>query len=110
MPVQVTYEGWNFDIATGLLAALLAVALWRGRPSARWVSAWNGLALVLLAIVVVTAALSMPTPFQQFTAAPTTAAVATFPMIWLPTVLVQAALLGHLLVLRRLRMPKPISP
>ncbi|MEM6325628.1 MAG: hypothetical protein AAF791_00785 [Bacteroidota bacterium] len=103
LPVQVTYEGWNYDIATGLLALLLAGALWRTRVPRAWVAAWNGLGLVLVAVVVSTAVLSLPTPFQQFTAEPTTVAVvSTVPLIWLPTVLVQAAVLGHVLVFRRL--------
>jgi len=101
LPVQVTYAGWNYDIVTGLLAAALAVALWRGAGGPRWVALWNGLGLVLLAIVVVTAALSLPTPVQQFE--PSTAQVTTFPLVWLPSVLVMAAFLGHLLVIRRLR-------
>ncbi|GAB5535911.1 MAG: hypothetical protein Rubg2KO_21600 [Rubricoccaceae bacterium] len=102
LPVQITYTGWNFDIVTGLLAAVLAVALWRGVGGPRWVAAWNALGLVLLAIVVGTGLLSLPTPIQQFE--PSTVAITTFPMIWLPTVLVMAALLGHLLVIRHLRL------
>jgi hypothetical protein len=101
LPVQVTYAGWNYDIATGLLAAALAVALWRGTGGPRWVALWNGLGLALLAVVVVTALLSLPTPVQQFE--PSTIEVTTFPLIWLPSILVMAALLGHVLVIRRLR-------
>lgn len=101
LPVQVTYAGWNYDILTGLLAAVLAVALWRGAAGLRLVASWNALGLALLAVVVVTAVLSLPTPFQQLE--PSTEAVVTFPLIWLPSVLVMAALLGHLLVIRRLR-------
>lgn len=101
LPVQVTYAGWNYDIVTGLLAVVLAVALWRGHGGKRWVRAWNALGLVLLAVVVGTAILSLPTPMQQFE--PSTVAATTFPLIWLPSILVMAALLGHLLVIRRLR-------
>lgn len=104
LPVQVTYAGWNYDIVTGILAAALALALWRGWGGRRWVAAWNALGLALLAVVVVTAALSLPTPFQQLE--PSTEAVTTFPLVWLPSVLVMAALLGHLLVLRRLKMDR----
>lgn len=104
LPVQVTYAGWNYDIVTGLLALVLAVALWRGRGGERLVAMWNGLGLVLLAVVVGTAILSLPTPFQRFE--PSTVAATTFPLVWLPSVLVMAALLGHLLVWRRLRMDR----
>ncbi|MEM1115603.1 MAG: hypothetical protein AAF845_02330 [Bacteroidota bacterium] len=108
LPVQVTYAGWNYDIATGLLAVLLALALWRSDVPRRVVGAWNGLGLALLGIVVATAALSLPTPFQQF--APSTEAILTVPLIWLPAVLVQAAFLGHLLVIRRLRADAASGP
>lgn len=103
LPVQVTYAGWNYDVATGLLAVPLAIALWRGNVPRWLVSAWNALGLTLLLVVVATAALSLPTPFRQFTDLVSTEAILTAPLVWLPAVLVQAALLGHLLVIRRLR-------
>ena len=106
LPVQMTYEGWNFDILTGLLALVVGGLLWRGVVSERWAAAWNVLGLVLLTVVVVTAVLSLPTPFQRFTAEPTTRAVVTAPLVWLPAVLVMGALLGHLLVIRELREPR----
>lgn len=109
LPVQVTYAGWNYDIATGLLAAALAVALWRRPVSRPVVVAWNGIGLLLLGVVVATAVLSLPTPFRRFPGEPSTEVVLTAPLIWLPTVLVQAALLGHLLVARRLR-PEASAP
>ena len=102
LPVQMTYAGWNFDVASGLLAVVLAVWLWRGRAPRGTVLAWNVLGVVLLVLVIATAVLSLPTPFQRFTAEPSTAAIVTMPLIWLPAVLVQGAILGHLLVFRRL--------
>ncbi|MEM0962946.1 MAG: hypothetical protein AAGK21_10480 [Bacteroidota bacterium] len=108
LPVQVTYAGWNFDIATGLLALALAAWLRRSRVARGWVIAWNVLGLVLVLIVVATAVLSLPTPFQQFTSEPSTAAIVTdVPLIWLPSILVQAAILGHLLVFRRIASRPP---
>lgn len=103
LPVEVTYAGWNGDVLTGLLALPLSAMLWRGREARTLVAAWNALGLALLAVVVATAALSLPTPFQLVAADPSTAAVVAFPLVWLPAVLVQAAFLGHLLVFRRLR-------
>ena len=63
----------------------------------------NALGLALLAVVVTLAALSFPAPVRLFPHGPSTAAVLTSPLVWLPAVLVQAALIGHLLVIRRLR-------
>lgn len=108
IPVQMTYSGRNFDIVSGALAAVLALWLWRGRPP-RWaVVAWNVLGLVLLANVVAVAILSTPVPFRVFMNAPANLLPSTFPYVWLPTFLVQAALFGHLLVVRRLRRDRPV--
>jgi hypothetical protein len=103
IPVQMTYSGRNFDIVTGVLAAGLALWLWRGKPP-RWVVlVWNIVGLVLLANVLAVAILSTPVPFRQFMNEPANLLPSTFPYVWLPTFLVQAALFGHLLVFRALR-------
>jgi hypothetical protein len=102
IPVQMTYAGRNFDIVTGLLAAGLALWLWRGRPSRWLVAGWNILGLVLLANVLTIAILSTPVPFRVFMNEPANLLPSTFPYVWLPTFLVQAALFGHLLVFQAL--------
>jgi hypothetical protein len=102
VPIQMTYLGRNFDILSGITAALLAAWLAGGRRSRGLVLAWNLLGLVLLANIVVIAVLSTPVPFRQFLAEPANRLPAMFPYVWLPTCLVQAALLGHLLVFRAL--------
>jgi hypothetical protein len=102
MPVQMTYVGRNFDIVTGVTA--VAVALWAkiGRPS-RWVVlAWNLLGTGLLLNILVVALLSSPLPIRRFWNEPSNVWVTHAPWVWLPAVLVLAALLGHLLVFRRL--------
>ena len=60
------------------------------------------LGLALLIAIVTIAILSSPVPFRTFDAGPANTYVTGFPGVWLPAVLVQAALLGHLLVFRRL--------
>jgi hypothetical protein len=63
---------------------------------------WNLLALALLANIVVVAVLSTPVPFRSFPDGPANLLPSTFPFVWLPTCLVQAALVGHLLIMRAL--------
>ena len=99
-PVQMTYEGLNFDIFVGSTAPAMAWLVWRGKVGSYAIWAWNALGLVLLANAVVVAALSMPTEFRVFTNEPTSAFATYAPYVWLPTVLAPAALVGHLLVLR----------
>lgn len=103
LPAQMTYAGLNFDVVTGATAVALALWLAWGRAPRGLVVGWNALGSGLLLAVVAVALLSLPTPFRQFEGEPSTAAVLTFPLVWLPTFLVQAAWFGHLLVLRRLR-------
>ncbi len=103
--VQMTWSANNLDILKGVSAVVLG--LWLGlrgesQPAPRaLIWAWNLLGLGLLINIVTVAILSMPTPMRVF-AGPANTFVATFPYVWLPTVMVMAALLGHLLVARRL--------
>ena len=100
VPVEMTFEGHNFDLATGLLAAGIGAWAWAGTPP-RWiVAAWNGLGLVLLVVVVATAARSA---FGFAETTPRLTLPTTWPGVWLPAWLVQLAFLGHLLVFRALR-------
>ena len=106
IPVQMTYAGRNFDIVTGLLAAALALLLRAGRCPLWLVAAWNIIGLGLLVNVVTIAILSTPAPFRYFMNDPVNLLPSTFPYVWLPTFLVQAALFGHLVVFRALSQPK----
>lgn len=102
VPVQMTYAGRNFDIVTGLTAVALALFLRSGRRATALVLIWNLLGLALLANIVTIAVLSTPAPFRYFTDTPPHVLPSTFPFVWLPTFLVQAALFGHILVSRTL--------
>lgn len=103
MPPQMTFTGRNFDILTGLLALPLAAALRRAPQSAvPWVWLWNLAGLGLLLNVVGVAILSVPGPLRHFWNDPPNLWVATFPFVWLPTVLVPLALAGHILIFRKL--------
>ena len=100
LPVQMTFEGMNFDVVSGASALVLGlVATRRSLPG--WVyAAWNVAGLLLLATIVTIAVLSMPTALRVFENEPANRFVAEAPYVWLPTVLVTAALFGHLLVFR----------
>lgn len=104
VPVQMTWEGRNLDVVTGVTGLLLGAWLLSGRtvPYAV-VLGWNLLGLMLLANIVGTAVLSTPVSFRRFTEGPPNLLPSTFPWIWLPSFLVQVAWGSHLLVFRRLR-------
>ncbi len=101
LPVQLTYEGWNYDIITGITAPLVALWIWKNGFSKPLILSWNIIGLALLINVVGTAILSIPTPFQVFSLGESGIFLAVhYPYIWLPMVLVTAALFGHMLIFR----------
>lgn len=104
VPVQMTYAGRNFDIVSGASALLLGWWITRRRDVPRGlVLGWNFLGLALLVNIVAIAVLSTPTSFRQFMDGPANTLPSAFPFVWLPTILVQVALFGHLILFRRLR-------
>ena len=103
MPVQMSYAGRNFDIVSGITALLLAAWLvMRPDLSRGLIFAWNTLGLALLINIIGVALLSAPTPIRIFMNEPANVWITRAPWVWLPTVMVLAALCGHLVVYRRL--------
>jgi hypothetical protein len=104
MPVQMTYSGRNFDVVTGATALMVAALVWTGRAGRGVVLAWNILGLALLVNIMIIAVLSTPR-FMYW--GPGARAVNFFvaypPFVWLPAVMVLAALAGHLLIFRAIR-------
>jgi D-alanyl-D-alanine-carboxypeptidase/D-alanyl-D-alanine-endopeptidase len=103
MPRQMSYSGLNFDIVTGITAIVVVVLLATGRAGVRMVRAWNVMGTLLLANIIVIALLSAPTPWRVFRDGPANSWIATEPYIWLPAVMVAFAILGHIVIYRRLR-------
>ncbi|HXX70183.1 MAG TPA: hypothetical protein VEK07_23590 [Polyangiaceae bacterium] len=123
MPTRMSFAGTNFDIVTGAGAIVVAALTAHGplhspavrnptahspalhSPALRAVIAtWNVVGSALLANVLVTGVLASPM-IHAFGTDPRdlNTFVAYFPFVWLPTVLVAAAALGHIAVGRALR-------
>ena len=100
MPMQMTYTGLNFDILTGITAIPVALLAARGGGGSL-VAAWNILGLALLINVVTVAILGTPR-FRYFGEEHLNVWVTYPPFVWLPAVMVLAALAGHLLIFRAL--------
>jgi hypothetical protein len=98
LPVQMTFEGRNFDILVALTAPFAAWWL-AGRKWALIV--WNVLGLCLLINIVSVALLSMPTPFRVFNNEPANRVLLDAPFIFLPGMLVPLAYGLHFLSLRK---------
>ena len=110
VPVQLTFEGLNFDILSGLTALPVAWLAARNRLPTWGLVVWNVFGLVLLLNILTVALLSLPLPTRIFMNEPANTIVTTFPFVWSATFLVPAALAGHLLVFRRLWIARPATP
>ncbi|HUF12988.1 MAG TPA: hypothetical protein VMN78_07815 [Longimicrobiales bacterium] len=102
MPVQMSFSGYNFDILTGVLALPVAALLATGQLPLWVARAWNVMGALLLANVLAIALMSTPTPLRMFHNEPANLWVTQAPFVWLPAVLVPAALIGHVVIFRRL--------
>ena len=108
MPAQMSYSGQNYDIVTGITAGALGLWLAVGKVP-RWVvAAWNVLGLALLVNVVAVAIVSTPL-FEWFGKDRVPLFLTYPPFVWLPAILVMAALIGHVLVWRRLSLERNTS-
>ena len=103
MPAQMSYSGRNFDILTGISALLVAWAVAKGRAGRTLVLFWNVAGLLLLLNVVIVAILGTPR-FRYFGDDQLNVWVTYPPFVWLPAVMVAAALAGHLVIFRALRV------
>ena len=101
LPIQMTFEGWNFDVVSGITAPVVAYFF---KDNKKVMVAWNILCLGLLINIVTIAILSMPTPFQVFMNEPPNTVVANFPIVLLPAFLVPLAYMLHFFSLRKLLM------
>ncbi|AKQ63719.1 hypothetical protein A176_000631 [Myxococcus hansupus] len=109
MPAQMTFgevrdtTGLNYDIVTGITALPLALWLYKGNVPRGVITAWNTLGCALLLTILAIGVASTPL-FAGFGTAPTqlNTWVLFAPYVWLPTVLVGSALLGHALIFRQL--------
>ncbi|MEZ4971876.1 MAG: hypothetical protein R2820_01125 [Cyclobacteriaceae bacterium] len=103
IPIQMTFEGRNFDILAGITGPIIAyLAYSKNVIGKTGVAIWNIACLCLLINIVATAILSIPGPLRYFMNEPANTIVAEFPIIWLPAFLVPLAYSLHFLSLRQL--------
>jgi len=105
LPEQISFEGRNFDILSGLLAIPVGYYCFVKKTwPASVVLLYNIGGLLLLLNVVVIAVLSMPTPLRVFHNEPANTLVVQFPFIFLPGLLVPMAYTLHIFSLKQWMM------
>lgn len=98
-PVQLSFEGYQFDIITGVTA--IPVAWWMARhPRSKLAAVWNAMGFFFLLVIGFIAATSMPTPSRLFEQ--DNLWVTSLPYTLLPGILVTAAIAGHVIIARKL--------
>lgn len=103
IPVQMSFEGVNYDILAGLSAPIigyyaLAVQKWP-RISALL---WNFAGFLLVTNITLISILSTPVPFRQFMNEPANTIVSFFPFVWIPAFIVPFAFLMHVLSIKQI--------
>ena len=105
LPVQMSFEGRNFDILTGLLAFPVGYYCFVKKTWSPVIALlYNIAGLVLLVNIVTISSLSMPTPLRVFHNQPDSSVLARFPFIYVSGLLVPLAYTLHILSLRQLGM------
>jgi hypothetical protein len=102
LPVQMTFEGRNFDVISGITGIIIGYLSSQGKLPRTVMIIWNIACLGLLINIVTIAILSMPVPFRVFTNEPSNTVVGQFPISLLPAMLVPLAYILHFFSLRKL--------
>jgi hypothetical protein len=104
VPVELSFTGYNFDIITGIAAAVLGLALFRGAVVPRGVLwLWNIYGLACLAVILAVAVLGSPM-LHRFGTDPrhVNTWVLFFPYVLVPAMLVVTAMSAHVVITRKL--------
>ena len=103
VPFDMTFEGRNFDILSGISAPIIYfLAFRRGEVNRTLLIVWNIAALALLANIVTIAVLAFPSSLQMVGFGQPNVGVTYFPFIWLPTVVVPIVFFSHAVSLWKL--------
>ncbi len=111
IPDLMTFEGYNFDILSGISAPVMYYAVFvKNWIGTRGLLIWNFICLGLLVNILTIAVLSAQTPLQQVAFDQPNIGVTYFPFVWLPAVIVPIVLYSHLVsinLLLHLQNSKP---
>ena len=100
-PVQVTFEGRNFDGLVGLTAPVVAAGIAFGRLGPRMTIAWNLFGLAMLFNAIGTVATSTPGPLHLDWPGELFTAVVAWPVVWIPALLAPVGIFLHVVSIRQ---------
>jgi len=104
IPVELTFEGRNFDIISGVTAPIVYYfGFIKQTLSKKLIISWNIICIGLLLNVVLNSILSSPLLFQKFEFNQPNIAVLNFPFVFLPSLIVPIILFSHFVIIRKLK-------
>lgn len=110
IPKIMTFEGFNYDILSGITAPILYyfVFIKKKNLGKTALLIWNIICLVLIFNIVTIAVLSAETPLQQLGFHQPNIGVTYFPFVWLPTVVVPIVIFSHMAAIKQLLATKKV--
>lgn len=100
-PVQVTFEGRNIDGLVGLTAPVVASLIALGWIGPRLAIGWNLFGVAMLGNAIWTSATSAPGPQHLNWPGEPFAAIAAWPVVWIPAFLAPTAMFLHYVSIRQ---------
>ncbi len=95
--VLQTFEGWNYDILSGITAPIMAWLYFsKKKIGSNMMLLWNVLCLILVLTIVVISTLAAPFPLQQLSFDQPNIGILYFPYNLLPTLIVPLVIFSHL--------------
>ncbi len=108
VPVEMSFEGRNLDMLSGITAPVVYFLAFRnGQVNRPLLIGWNIAALALLTNIVTIAVLAFPWEFQMVGFDQPNVAVTYFPYVWLPAVVVPIVFFCHIASLYQLLSANP---
>lgn len=102
-PIQMTFEGLNFDILSGILGPMFAYLIYdRKILSEKFALYYNLIGMGLLLTIVTIAFMSFPWQFRVFMNEPANHFVATWPFVYIPNVFVFIAFSLHIFSFKKI--------
>lgn len=103
IPVQMTFEGLNYDVLTGLSAPLIGYYCLTVNKWPRITAVlWNIAGLLLVTNIFIVSVISTPSPMRQFFNEPANTMIAYFPNVWIAAFIVPFAYFIHILSLKQI--------
>lgn len=109
IPIQMSFEGHNFDILSGIIPPIIAFLVIKKKVLGRsWLIVANIIGIALLMIIFAIAIMSTPSPLRVYMNEPANTMIAHWPFVWLPGFVAPLALFFHVLSLKQLLVNKRV--